>query len=612
MAGVNTQVKVTDGMSKVLQRMNKALNLVIDSFNELQDVSNSSINTSNIEEARQELQRAAEEAYNLEEGMNDAGNAIEKANGGFTIMKGIISNLAANNISNNISNLTNSLVKMSQECVDAFDTEIFAKNQLRAVLANMVGDQYEEAYASIAKKADEIQARGMYGNEAMLAGAAEFATYFEDTKAIEVMMDTLADYVAGMTGGGEVGSTAMTDYATGLGKIMTGSYEAMTKKGFKFTETQKAIIEGTATEAEIVKTLGEEYLNAGHEMQAAMTIQQVIGESWKNLYGVMSETPRGEIISLKNTIGDIKETVAARLYPSILTLVEYLTNNMPKIEKLFDGLVTILNIVLSLTIGLIEFIGDNSTVIEAFAASIGIVSAALLAYKGYLYLATYQQLLLNAAMDACPIIAIISLITMAIMAVINWAKSVGDADLAWMIACHNILTIMETIAVAAVELIQTVSNALIWTANALTGWLLDLQYLDFADEFSDSVSQDWVDREKEIDKKKAELAKMSEEQQNVMDDYLAKLNIDDISTDVDDIVQNTGDTAKALEITDEDLKYLRDIAEQEAINRFTTAEIKIDMQNNNNISSDMDIDGIVSTLEDRLYESMTIAAEGAY
>ena len=61
------------------------------------------------------------------------------------------------------------------------------------------------------------------------------------------------------------------------------------------------------------------------------------------------------------------------------------------------------------------------------------------------------------------------------------------------------------------------------------------------------------------------------------------------------------------------MKYLRDIAEQEAINRFTTAEIKVDMGGiNNNVSSNVDLDGMVTYLEEKLYETMEIAAEGVH
>lgn len=66
-----------------------------------------------------------------------------------------------------------------------------------------------------------------------------------------------------------------------------------------------------------------------------------------------------------------------------------------------------------------------------------------------------------------------------------------------------------------------------------------------------------------------------------------------------------------MEISDEDIKYLRDVAEQEAINGFTTAEIRIDMGGVNNVVNEQaDLDGVVTYLEERLYESMAIAADG--
>jgi tape measure domain-containing protein len=81
---------------------------------------------------------------------------------------------------------------------------------------------------------------------------------------------------------------------------------------------------------------------------------------------------------------------------------------------------------------------------------------------------------------------------------------------------------------------------------------------------------------------------------------------------------NTGDTAKntkdikdKLDITDEDLKYLRDIAEQDAINRFTTAEVKVEMNNRNSINSELDLSSIVDILGQGLQESLQIVAEGA-
>lgn len=100
------------------------------------------------------------------------------------------------------------------------------------------------------------------------------------------------------------------------------------------------------------------------------------------------------------------------------------------------------------------------------------------------------------------------------------------------------------------------------------------------------------------------------------DDYANAMNgaLDDgaLGADVGDTADNTKGIKDSLDITSEDLKYLRDIAEQEAINRFTTAEIKIEMNNTNQINNEMDLDGMVDHLATKLEEQMEIAAEGVH
>ena len=88
--------------------------------------------------------------------------------------------------------------------------------------------------------------------------------------------------------------------------------------------------------------------------------------------------------------------------------------------------------------------------------------------------------------------------------------------------------------------------------------------------------------------------------------------IEDIGGGVGGIAKDTDAIKDSMEITKEDLKYLRDIAEQEYINRFTTAEIKVDMTNYNDVSSDVDLDGMVDHLKTKLEEEMASAAEGVH
>lgn len=85
---------------------------------------------------------------------------------------------------------------------------------------------------------------------------------------------------------------------------------------------------------------------------------------------------------------------------------------------------------------------------------------------------------------------------------------------------------------------------------------------------------------------------------------------------LDAIAEGTGETAKntkgiqdALGIMDEDLKFFRDIAEQEAINRYTTASIQISVENHNNIANDVDAEGMIVHLIDQLYEQIDAGGE---
>ena len=88
---------------------------------------------------------------------------------------------------------------------------------------------------------------------------------------------------------------------------------------------------------------------------------------------------------------------------------------------------------------------------------------------------------------------------------------------------------------------------------------------------------------------------------------------------LDGIYGNTGDTAgntaamsDALDIAEEDLAYMRDIAEREAINRFTTAEIRVEQQNTNYISQDADLDGIMDAWANDFATKLDVSEEGVH
>lgn len=662
-------------------------------------------------------------------------------------------------------------ISFIQDSTAAFDTQLNAETQLISVLANMLDEDYvaqfelevtadttgaiddiaaiqnsvdevivpvsaetsalTTAFNTITDKASEIQSRGIYGDEIMIAAAAEFSTYFTDVDAITMMMDTLANYAMGMSGGGAIDSTGMVDYATNLGKIMSGAYDAMTKKGFELSDTQKSIIEGTATQEQIVATLGEEYLTMSQDMQAAASISQIIEESWAGLYENMSNTPQGKIIQLTNAWGDMKEVIGGQLYPYVLLFVDAITENWATIEAVIQGIVTGLEFLLGMLSWVLEAalaVGDAivenwswiSPIIYGVAGALAVYYGWLLLTKGAaLAMAEAQALLtgakmlavpiyaaltgatmaetaaqwgLNAALYACPIvwiiiliIALIALFYAAVAAVNHFTgttvSATGIICGAFMVALAFIGNIFVALWNLVVDVFVLIYNLVAEVANFIGNVFTDpigaicrlffgladivlgiLQALASAIDaifgsnlagsvqgWRDSLSG-WVDDT--FGKGDEIMAKMNADDMKLrrfeygaawdagysfgegIDESIANFDpsslfgttdipspedyassyagLDGIGSGVDDIVANTGAIKDSMDITEEDLKYLRDIAEQEVINRFTTAEITIKQTNNNNISSSMDLDGVVDGLTNAMNEAVVVIAEGVH
>lgn len=660
-----------------------------------------------------------------------------------------------------------------QDTTAAFDRQMNAENQLRVVLGNMLDSDYvsqfeiettadttdaineinaiqgdvggvvvpvsastqalQAEFNAITDKAADIQSRGIYGDEAMIAGAAEFATYFKDTDAITTMMDTLSDYAMGMSGGGAIDSTAMVDYATGLGKIMTGSYDAMTKKGFEFSDAQKAVIEGTASQAQLVDVLGDDYSSMTSDMQAAAAISQVIEESWGGIYETMSDTPQGKIIQLTNAWGDMEEVIGGKLYPYVLLFVDAINDNWGTISSIVDGITTglqflmgVLSWILEGAINVAGVIVDNwswiSPIIYGIAGALAVYYGWLLltrgleisaiVVKGGLAVAegihaaavwlttsatwaqTTAQLGLNAALYACPIvwiliviIGLIAAIYGAVAAINYFAQTsisatgliVGAFMVAGAFIANQIIMLINFVIDCFVFLwnyIATFANFFGNVFNDPVGAIARL-FFDLADNvleilqalasaidtiFGSNLAGSvqgwrnslggWVDKTfgageeimSKIDPatmhlKRFEYGSMFDMGYNFgkgIEDTLGDLlnldnlfNVDGIPSpddymngpaggvggigdDVSDIAGNTGAMANSMDITSEELKYLRDLAEQETVNWFTTAEITIEQTNNNNISKDTDLDGVVSSLTDAVNEAVDIITEGVH
>ena len=619
-----------------------------------------------------------------------------------------------------------------------------AVNQINGIQDSVTGvevpvsaqtDALMDAYNQIADKATEIQGKGIYGDEAMIAAGAEFATYFTDTDAVTKMMDTLSDYAMGMSGGGALDSTALVDYVTGLGKIMTGAYDAMNEKGFEFSDTQKAIINGTATQAQIVQTLGAEYADASSDMQAAATISQVIEESWAGLYENMSQTPEGKIIQLTNAWGDLEEELGGILYPAVLDFLSLFTENWDEVSEFCtmfaNGLAILVELATQLVNGALlvaSAFQDNWGwiapivwgIVAAFTAyqiALGVVNGiqaihnaqlgwtAVQAYKAAAAnttlaaaeqakamaaaAATAAQYGFNAALLACPVTwivaAVLALIVIlyALVGIINQvagtsisatglitgAVAVAGAFILnigiglynsfvaviaafvnffigiieWVLnaanggfnsfgdAVANLIGQIISWFLSLGQIVTTIIDAIFgtdWTAgleglkNSVTQWgknenAITLDRMDTSTaglqrfDYGDAASAGY-DFGAGLESKVGNLFNFSGSIPSV-EDYASLIADNANLSTLPDIADDTGKIKDTLSDTDEDLKYLRDMAEMEVINRFTTAEVKVDMSGmQNNISNGMDLDGVTSALTDGIMEAIDVVTEGVH
>lgn len=707
MATIKSQMTLNDGMSSVLKKIAHALDITLASFEQVQQASGKAIDTHLLEEGRGLIVESVRDIEQMEDAYRQAAQEEEKLNQGINQGTSAMDGMLGKVMSVVAAYASLSTTKnFALDSMKAADVQIGAQVQLKTVMGNMGSLDY---YDQVLDKASAIQGKGIYGDEAMIAGAGELATYFSDGEAILSMMDTLTNYAAGMSGGGALDTTAMVDYATGIGKIMSGSYDAMTKKGFEFSEVQKAIIEGSASEAQIVAELGAEYLDMSSDMQAAAVINSVIAEGWDGLYEAMSNTPEGKLIQLNNTLGDIQEVVGAGIYPAVINLVDAVQQNAPQIETAALGLATILgtiiNIVAMLVNGAFSFgaaVAENWSWIEpivwGLVTALAVYAAYLGVVKTYQLLAAAAQWAMNSSLLACPItwvvIGVIALAT-ALVSVIRYfdifgAKSTSvfgtltgcinvaiqffvnlgmtAANIALGIwkalgaACSNIgtafhnvianvqgwfygllsdvLTVVAGIAGAlnALPFVSFDYSGIVDQADAFAAKSAEAygsieEYQSIADAFSegfgtfDAFSQGWAADafnagaswgDGVADKVSGMFDGLSYEPGTIEGYANAGMGIDSftmggLGNDVGTIADNTGGMADALKVTGEELKYLRDIAERDAINRFTTAEVKIDMTGmTNKIDSGMDLDGVIRELTDGFSEALATAAEGVH
>ena len=126
------------------------------------------------------------------------------------------------------------------------------------------------------------------------------------------------------------------------------------------------------------------------------------------------------------------------------------------------------------------------------------------------------------------------------------------------------------------------------------------------------ANQSQKERERRIAAAKAEAEEKKNAKNTAEENYYSGGVGPEIAGNTGSTAANTAAIKDSMDIMDEDLKYMRDAAEQEIINRFTLAELKVDVKNNNTLTKKTDFDDMGRALSMFTSEFLAAAAEGGH
>ena len=710
MATIRTAIALYDGVTSPLRNMQKAMGIVLNSFESMQRASSNAVDVSAIQEAREELARAETAFDSIEQNIRDANDQQQRfnrsirdgssaADGLWQKMKGIAATVGgmiglkqalgtSDQLTQTNARLNNALIKFDDGgSIEELEAKVMASAQRSrayymdtAAAVAKLGTNARDAFTNM----DEVIAFSELVNKSFVIGGAGAQ---EQSAAMLQLTQAMA---SGVLRGEELNS--IFENAPGIIQSIA-----------KYLDVPIGQIRTMASEGQITADI----------------VKNAMFEAAGDIERTFSNMPKtwGQIwTGMKNK--------ALSIFAPILTKINELANS-ELVAKLTDGIVnglaaiaTVANMILDLMINVASVVVDNwswlSPIILGVAAALGVYYGAQLAANtvgliskgvhiamagakmiqlaatGALTAATAAETAaqygLNAALYACPlvwiIILIIALVALFYAAVAAVNKFAGTSVSATGIICGafmaalafigNIFIALWNVAaevfVLIYNLVATVANFIGNVFNDPVGAVCRL-FFDLADTvlgvlqalasaidaiFGSNLAgavQGWRDSlggwvDETFGKGTEVMAKMSADDLKLdRFEYGAAFDLGynfgegidskvsglfdgsamdsmgafDIGNTLDGIYGNPGDTAgntaamsDALDITEEDLSYLRDIAEREAINRFTTAEIHVEQHNENHISKDADLDGIMDAWANDFAEKLDVSEEGVH
>jgi len=648
-ATIRTSIQMFNGMTPGLRSMTNALNIAISSFETMQRVSSNSIDVSSLQTARVELNRAEAAFSQVEESIRDAdqqqrnlNNDISRGTGLAGSLRGALAGIGGLlgvktivGISDEFSRSTArlGLMTVSMENVAGLQDQIYqsAQRTRTAYLGNM------DAVAKLGLRAGSV-----------------FKNSNETIKFTELLNKQFK--IAGASQQ-EIGSaTLQLTQALGSGVLRGEEFNAVFEAAPNVMQAVADYMDVPIGKMRDLASDGE--ISASIVKNAMFAAADEINEKFNKIPHTWSDV---WVMAVNKVI---------KISQPLLQVIGVLANNWSIIEPIIIGLATGIGIYTAAIAAHNIALSMTNTLQAIGAANAAMKAGATLAEAAATTTATGAQVGFNAALLACPItwiiLAVIAVIAVfyAVIAVINKVKgtSISATGLifgtfAWLGAA--ILNVFIGVANAAIQFLWTMFvepfiGIIEWILNVANGgfdsfggavanligqiisWFLSLgkvvtKIIDaiFGTDWTAGLTalQDnvlaWGKNNNAItlEHNPPQISRIglkgafSAGQDfginiaNKVSGVFGNNAMDQVVGNTDDIAGNSGKMANSMEISQEELKYLRDMAEREAINRFTTAEIKVDFKNESTINSNLDIDGVVDKFTEKLREAVDISAE---
>lgn len=656
MATIKTMITLYDGVADPLKAMHKAMNIVLNSFEAMQRASGNSVDVSSIREAREELARAGAAFASIEQNIRDAGNQQDKfnqkikdganaADGLWSKLKGItatVGGLAAVKKSAGISDdLANTRARLNNAMINFDDGGSLAGLE-KKVMASAQRSRtfYMDAASSIAKLG--LNARDAFGSMDEVIAFQElinkqFVIGGASTQEQRASMLQLTQAMAsGILRGEELNS--VFEQAPGIIQsiadhlnVPIGEIRTMAAEGQITADVVKNAMFAAADDIEtrfsnMPMTWGQVFTKASNI--ALRVIRPLLnGINWlANNISIIGPLALG--LGVAFAVFQVAAhwtqiaTVATAIYHGVLNFLSIafgmLTGNTAAASAavftfnsalLANPVLWVVMWIIVLIAALYAGVAAYNKFAGAGVSATGIIGGAF-AVLGAFLINTFIVPFLNAlAMTANfignvfndPVAAVKVLFYDMCLTVIGYIRSLaqGIEDLINKIpgVTVDITSGLDSFYAGLEQAQQKVKDK--------AGWVEYVTKMDYID-YSDAAAAGYKFGEGIADKISGAFSF------DGMDAFNFGNTVDDIRGNIADTAGNTAAMRDALDIAEEDLEYMRDIAEREAINRFTTAEIKVEQHNENHISKDADLDGIMDAWANDFAEKLDVSEEGVH